>query len=114
MFTLRIVTDTNETVNVALGNKYTKVDFTTVDPVSRYAKELLAEAHELENQGRDVMMELLIFDNIMIVAEDDTKYYLRSDDRNYICEQGTTVEALHVKFMAPEDWCSTLDRLEIK
>lgn len=114
MFTLRIVTSTNETVNVALGNKYTKVDFTTVSPFSDYAQELLQKVKEYEDQGEDAIREYLLFDSIMIVAEDGTKHYLRADNTNYICEQGTTVEAVYPQFMDIEDWCVTLDRLEMK
>lgn len=114
MFTLRIVTPTNETINVALGNKYTKVDFTTVSPISFYAQDLLEKVKECEDQGKDAIREYLMFDSIMIVAEDGTKHYLREDDSNYICEQGNTVEALYPQFMDIEDWCTTLDRLDLK
>lgn len=61
-----------------------------------------------------LLENIFCFDNIMIVAEDGTKHYLKADNTNYICEQGTTVEAIYPQFMDIEDWCVVLDRLEMK
>lgn len=113
---LRTIEFTGEVKNVCLGNSYTKVDFLTIDPCSKYAKELVAEANRIveETTGIEINLWFAEKDNIMIESESGQQYWLDSRHTHYIVgNDGKTLEKITPKEMnGLSDWAKVLDRLE--
>lgn len=116
MIYLRSIEFTGEIKNVCLGNSYTKVDFLTVAPCSKYAKELVAEANRITEEsttGAEITLWFAEKDNIMIESESGQQYWLDSRHTHYIVgNDGKTLEKITPKEMdGLSDWAKVLDRL---
>ena len=115
---LRTFENAGEVTNVYLGKSYVKVDFTLVEPYSKYAKEFAQEVDNLVEEtggGIDLNLFLGTKDNIMIISESGDKHWLDSRNQNYIVgPDGNTIEKITPKLMEMQDWCVLLDKFNGK